>query len=54
MPENSLLTITSLMYSLLIRSYILCVTGETIRMIMIELRMFSCNFAHTIMSDILY
>ena len=27
-------------------------TGKTIRMIMIELRMFSYNFAYTIMSDL--
>ena len=49
------LMITRLMYSLLIgmRSYILCVIGETIKMIMIELRRFSYNFAYTIMSDIL-
>ena len=32
----------------------LCVIGKTIRMIMIELRMFSYNFAYTIMNDILY
>ena len=32
----------------------LCVIGKTIRMIMIELRMFLYNFAWTIMSDILY
>ena len=32
----------------------LCVIGKTIRMVMIELRMFSYNFAHTIMSNILY
>ena len=31
----------------------LCVLGKTIRMIMIELRMFSYNFAYTIMNDIL-
>ena len=30
------------------------VTGETIRMIMAGLPMFSYNFAYTIMSDILY
>ena len=48
------LMITSLLYSLLISSYILCVIGKTIRMIMIELRMFSYNFVYTIMNDILY
>ena len=30
---------------------VLCVIGKTIRMIMIEFRMFSYNFAHTIVSD---
>ena len=33
---------------------LICVIGKTIRMIMIELRMLSYNFAYTIMSDILY
>ena len=32
----------------------LCVIGKTIRMIMIELRLFSHNFAYTIISDTLY
>ena len=32
----------------------LCFIGKTIRMIMIELPMFSYNFAYTIMSDVLY
>ena len=35
-------------------TYISCVIGKTIRMIMIKLRMFSYNFAYTIMSDVLY
>ena len=32
----------------------LCVIGKTIRMIMINLCMFSYNFAYTIMSDVQY
>ena len=31
----------------------MCLIGKTIRMIMTELRMFSYDFAYTIMSDIL-
>ena len=38
--------ITSLMYSLSIRSYILCVIGKTIEMMIIELRMFFYDFAY--------